>query len=127
MYIYFRFFFHTDYHRILGRVLCAIQQVPVGHSFHIPQCAHAYPKPPVHPSHPSPVPYGNHKFVFKVSFFPSISPLLSLFSSLSFIFSFFLFLSPPFYSFSILSSSLVADNCGGRKDLNLASETQSTW
>ena len=47
----FRFFSHTDYHTILGSVLCAIQQVPNGQSFHIPQCAYVNPKPPVHPSH----------------------------------------------------------------------------
>ena len=29
----FGFFFHIDYHRILGRVLCAVQQVPVGQSY----------------------------------------------------------------------------------------------
>ena len=29
------FFPHTDYHRILGRVLCATQKVPTGQSFHI--------------------------------------------------------------------------------------------
>ena len=57
----FRFFSHANYHRIWGRVPCAIQQVPVGQSFHAPQCAYANPKPPVHPSAPP----GNHKF-FKV-------------------------------------------------------------
>ena len=38
MYIYplfFRFFPHIDYHRILSRVVCAIEQVSVGQSFHI--------------------------------------------------------------------------------------------
>ena len=39
-------------------------EVPVGQSFHIPQCAHAKPKPPVHPSL-TPVPFGNHRLVFK--------------------------------------------------------------
>ena len=58
------FFSHIDYHRILGRVPCAIQQVPVGQSFHIPQCAYANPKPLVRPSH-TPFPFGGHKF-FKV-------------------------------------------------------------
>ena len=61
-----RFFAHIDHDRILCRILCAIQQVPVGQSFHIPQCAYTNPKPPVHPSHrphPRPVPFG--KF-FKV-------------------------------------------------------------
>ena len=33
----------------MSRVLCALQQVPVGQSFHIPQCACASPKFPVHP------------------------------------------------------------------------------
>ena len=45
-----RFFPHIDYHRTLGRVLCAVQQVPNGQSFHIPQCAYANPKPPIQPS-----------------------------------------------------------------------------
>ena len=56
---------HTDYHRILGRVLCAIQQVTTGQSFYIPQYAYVSPKPPAHPSL-QPVPFGNHKFVFKI-------------------------------------------------------------
>ena len=47
-----------------SRVLCAIPQVPVGQSFHMPQCAYANPQPPVHPSPPPPI--GNHKFVFKI-------------------------------------------------------------
>jgi len=70
LYIYtypfsFRFCSHID-HRILGRVLCALQQVPIGQSFHIPQCAYPSPKPLVHSSHPPPpVSLGNHKF-FKV-------------------------------------------------------------
>ena len=42
-------------HRMLGRVLCALQQVPVGQSFHIPHCVYANPKPPVHPSPPVPI------------------------------------------------------------------------
>ena len=33
----FRFFSHIDPHRILERVLCAVQQVPVDQSFPIPQ------------------------------------------------------------------------------------------
>ena len=48
----FRFFFHRDDHGILGRVPSALEQVPIGQSSHIPQCAHANPKPLVHPSHP---------------------------------------------------------------------------
>ena len=55
----FRCFSHTD-HRILGRVLCALQQVPVGRSFHRPQGASAHPKPPVHPSPQHPIPFGNY-------------------------------------------------------------------
>ena len=62
---FFRCFSHIDYCRILGRIPCAIQQVPVGQLFHIPQYAHANPKLPIQPS-PKPVPFGNHKFVFKV-------------------------------------------------------------
>ena len=50
---FFRFFSHIDYHRIFGRVPSAIQQVPIGQSFHIPQCAPASPKPPIHPYPPS--------------------------------------------------------------------------
>ena len=52
MYIHqfsFRLFSHTDYHRILERVLCAMQQVRTGLSLHILQCAYANTKPPVHP------------------------------------------------------------------------------
>ena len=62
------FFSHLDDHRLLGRVLCAIQQVPIGQWFHIPPCASASPKPPVHPDpDPTPpVPFGYHKF-FKVN------------------------------------------------------------
>ena len=37
--IFFRFFFHMVYHRILDRFPCAIQQVLAGLAFHIPQCA----------------------------------------------------------------------------------------
>ena len=48
-----RFFPHIDYHRILGRILCVIQQVPIGQSFHISQCAYANPKPPIHLSSPT--------------------------------------------------------------------------
>ena len=44
----FRFFSHTDYHRISGRVLRALQQIPTGQPFHISQCAYASPKPPVY-------------------------------------------------------------------------------
>ena len=42
MYIHpfsFRFLSHIDCHRILDRIPCAIQQLPVGQSFHIPPCA----------------------------------------------------------------------------------------
>ena len=60
-----RFFSHIGYHRILGRVPCAVQQVFTGQSFHIPQWASANPKAPVHPS-PQPVLFGTLKFVFKI-------------------------------------------------------------
>ena len=58
---------HVDYHRIPDRVLCAIQQVPIGQSVCVSRWAYANPKPPVHPSHPTPdlSPFGNHKF-FKI-------------------------------------------------------------
>ena len=55
---FLRFFPHMGYHRILSRVQCAIEQVPVDHPFHIQEYAYASPKPPIHPSHP-PVPFGN--------------------------------------------------------------------
>ena len=50
MSILFQILSRIDDHRILGRVLCAIQQVPIDQSFHRPQGADANPKPPVHPS-----------------------------------------------------------------------------
>ena len=37
----FRFFPHIDHRGIRGRVLWALQQVPVGQSFHVPRCAYA--------------------------------------------------------------------------------------
>ena len=40
---FFRFFSHIDHHKLLGIDPCAIQQVPAGQAFHIPQCAHANP------------------------------------------------------------------------------------
>ena len=43
---FFQFFSQIDHHRTLGGVLCAIQQVSIGQSFHMPQCAYANPKPP---------------------------------------------------------------------------------
>ena len=46
----FRFFSHIDYHRIVGRVPCAIQQVPPSQSSSIPECAYTNVKWPVHPS-----------------------------------------------------------------------------
>ena len=56
-------FSHIDYHGILSRVLCAIQQVPMDQSFlylsvHMPDtnpCASLPPSPPD--------PFGNHKFL----------------------------------------------------------------
>jgi len=45
--------------------LCSIAG-PIDQPCHIPQCAYASPKPPVHPSQIPPAPFGNHKFVFKV-------------------------------------------------------------
>ena len=46
----FRFFPHIDCHGILGRVFCAVQQVPFGQSFHMLHCTYTNPKLPVHPS-----------------------------------------------------------------------------
>ena len=67
MYVHFRF---SYYHRILGKVLCAMQQVPVGQSFHIPQCAYANPKAPFHPCLSPSVPFSNQRF-FKDCLFHS--------------------------------------------------------
>ena len=64
-FILFQILSHICYHGILGRVPCAIPQVPTGQSFHIPQCAYAKPKFPTPPS-PPPFPFVNHNFVFEV-------------------------------------------------------------
>ena len=80
---FFTFFSHLDYHRILGRVSCAIQQVPIGEPFHMPQCAHPNPTPTVHLCLPPRVPFGNHKFIFKVG--ESVS-VLQVSSSVTFFF-----------------------------------------
>ena len=63
--LFFRFFSHIGYHRVLGRAPCATQRVPIDHAFRIQWCAYANPTPPTHPSL-TPVPFGNHKFVFEV-------------------------------------------------------------
>ena len=52
---FYTFFFSHDppwrsSHTWLGSVSCATQQVPIGQSFHIPQCAYAGPEGPDHPS-----------------------------------------------------------------------------
>ena len=52
------------YHSTLSRFLCAIQQVPVDHPFHIQSCACVNPKPSVHAS-PSPFLFGSHMFIYK--------------------------------------------------------------
>ena len=80
-FILFQILFPYRLSRMLGRVLCAIQQVPVGQSFHMPQRAYANPKPLVHPSHPTPppVPFGNYK-LFTVCESDSV-PQISLFAS----------------------------------------------
>ena len=36
---------HVNYHRISGRVPCAVEQVPVDHPFRIEECTYANPKP----------------------------------------------------------------------------------
>ena len=41
-----RFFSHKDYHRLLSRGVCVIQQVPAGQLFHITQCAYNNSTPP---------------------------------------------------------------------------------
>ena len=74
----FRFFSHKDYHRMLGRVPWAIEHVPIGQSFPIPQCVSINPKPRVHPS-PATVPLGNHKFAFKICKSASILQICSLY------------------------------------------------
>ena len=50
----------------------------VGQSFHIPQCADASPRAPVHPSH-LPVPFGNHKVGFKICESVSVLEIVMLF------------------------------------------------
>ena len=57
-------FSHTNDHRILGRVPCVSQQVPVDLSFHRPQGACASPTPPVHPS-PHLSPLGTENLISK--------------------------------------------------------------
>ena len=52
----FGFFSPIDDPRILARVPGAIQQVPTGRSFHMPQCVSANPRAPAHPSYPPPPP-----------------------------------------------------------------------
>ena len=52
---------------MLGRVPCAVQQVPVGQSFPIGQCACANPQTPPSILLLLPVPFGTHNFVSKVS------------------------------------------------------------
>ena len=52
IYIYlffFKFFSHLGYYRILSRVPCTIQQVPVGYLFYIQQCVHVDPRLPIYP------------------------------------------------------------------------------
>lgn len=59
-------FFHTDDHSISGRGPCAMQQVPTGPSFHMPQSAEANPNPLPSPSPPPPPIRFVNKFVCKV-------------------------------------------------------------
>ena len=61
---FFGFFYCVNFCRTLDGVPCVIQQVPVGQSFHIPQCAYVNPKLTVHPL--LPICFGIHKFVFTV-------------------------------------------------------------
>ena len=59
---FFKILFTYIICRILGRVPHAIQQVPIGQLFRMPQRAYANPKPLVLPSL-LPVPFGNYKLV----------------------------------------------------------------
>ena len=92
-----RFFSHIDYHRVLGRVLCAIQQVCIGQSFHISQCAYANPKPPVHPSY-------TYEPWITISFSKS---MVCFYSANKFIcILFFFFLIPHISDISVFKTSL---------------------
>ena len=95
----FRFFFHIDYHKILSRVLCDIQQVPTGQSFYETQCAYASPKPQSIPSPSPPVPFGKHRF-FEVC--ESVS-ILKISSCVSFFFSFYMYVMFVFHCLTSLS------------------------
>ena len=74
----FRFFSHIDAHRISGRALCAVQQVPAGQSFHRPQgaCANSNPQ-----FIPLLLPFGNHMYlkVCESVSVPQISSFVSFF------------------------------------------------
>ena len=58
--IFFKFFTHIGYQRILSRFI----QVCIDHPLHLQQCAYSNPRLPVYPSI-SPCSFDNHKFVFK--------------------------------------------------------------
>ena len=118
MYKHFSFILHIDYHRILGRVLCAIQQVPIVQSFHVAQYAYTNPKPIVHP-HPYPThlsPLVTIRF-FKVCEFASVLQInsficnfyISHISDVSRYFSFYFILSASVVFTSSDLSSTTAD------------------
>ena len=70
--LFFRFFSHLGYYRVLSRVSCAIEQVLISCPFYMQQCVRVNPK---HLSYPPPLffPFGNHKIVFHV--YESVSVL----------------------------------------------------
>ena len=74
-----RFYYHIDYHQMLARVPWVIQKIPVGQSFHIPQCICISQSQTPSPSSPWLVSFGNHKFF---QFWESVSvPQISSFVS----------------------------------------------
>ena len=82
--ILFSFFFHIDYHRILGRAPCAYSRSllashSIYHSVHMPIPNPSPPSPPV-PCDP----FGNHKVVLKVHDTVSIMQMSSFVSFFSF-------------------------------------------
>ena len=109
---FFGLFFCIYYHRILGRVPCAIQQVPVGQWFHIPQCLCQSQTPIA--SLPQPVAFGNHS-LFSKSVVCFCSPdrficILFLYSTRKWYHMMFVFLWVTSLSMIISRSTHIAAN-----------------